>query len=431
MNLKQNMQKNTVFILLVTILILGGHIGVARALSYSDVFSYSNTLFSYPSGSLVNDGGTVYLIRGLEKIPFTNWQAFVGLGYNPKNIISGNLSEYSLSTNYKISTANAQHPWYSWLNYNGTIYYSTIDGLVGVPSADVFISNGGQWSEVVLANKYDISILNSNKNLPPLAPADYRVATTPSYQLGSSTAGSFVNTNVSTTPSSVGLATPVIIGVNPTSVAVQQPVSLTGSGFTVNSLNHIIFKLNGATYLMNTLGINSNDGTTLSFIMPANLLQTCPVTNTPVNCNSVNVPTPVGNYQVSVINANGASNSINLDIIQTPSAPTPLTISNLSPTFGPVGTAVTVYSDSSFSAADTLYLNGGQGTSIIPSNSLTASADGKTLTFFIPSTISTYTDCITPTQCAKTNTPVTPGQYNVSVFNGAYSNSLPFTVTAQ
>lgn len=129
----------------------------------------------YPSGSLVNDSGTIYFINGTTKIPFTNWQAFVGLGYSLQNVTNDDLSAYTPSSSYMITTASADHPWGSWLLYNGTVYYSHENGLIGVPSAEIFLQNGGDWKYVVKANKYDIEKLGANPNLPVLNFDDSRV----------------------------------------------------------------------------------------------------------------------------------------------------------------------------------------------------------------------------------------------------------------
>ncbi len=131
--------------------------------------------YPYPSGSLVNDDGTVYFIGGHIKVPFTNYQAFVGLGYSFLNVIEGDLTNYALASNYFITTANAVHPWGSWVIYKGTVYYSTQDGMIGVASAQVFTSNGGNWNLLVKANSYDIAALNANPNLSPMTLNDSRV----------------------------------------------------------------------------------------------------------------------------------------------------------------------------------------------------------------------------------------------------------------
>ena len=136
--------------------------------------SVSNS-YPYPSGSLVNDSDTIYFISGHNNIPFTNWQAFVGLGYSLRNVVNGDLSAYTPATNYYITTANAPHPWGSWILYNRTIYYAHETGLIGVPSWDIFINNGGNTKYIAKANSYDIQTLNANPNLPVLQYNDSRI----------------------------------------------------------------------------------------------------------------------------------------------------------------------------------------------------------------------------------------------------------------
>ncbi len=140
-------------------------------------------LYPYPTASLVKDGGTIYFISGITKIPFANYKAFTGLGYSLHNVVTGDLSNYELQT-YIISTANTSHPWDSWVSYKGAVYYFTSDGMIGVPSADVFLSNGGKWNLVVKANKYDIFIINTNSALAVLTSGDARVSSQPTFQFG-------------------------------------------------------------------------------------------------------------------------------------------------------------------------------------------------------------------------------------------------------
>src|SRR4029079_7954828 len=57
---------------------------------------------TFLTGSLVNDAGTGYLIQGSKKIAFTSFTAFNGLGYSLKNVVKGNLSNYTMASNYWI-----------------------------------------------------------------------------------------------------------------------------------------------------------------------------------------------------------------------------------------------------------------------------------------------------------------------------------------
>jgi len=155
---------------------------VGQWLSYNDILraqANSPATYAYPSGSLVNDNGTIYLISGAAKIPFTNYAAFKGLGYSLKNVVKGGLSNYTPVKSYAITTANMAHPWSSWLWYSGTIYYSHETGLIGVPSFDIFTKNGGNLKYIIKANKYDLAVLNASPNLPVLSYNDTRLYSQP------------------------------------------------------------------------------------------------------------------------------------------------------------------------------------------------------------------------------------------------------------
>ena len=154
----------------------------ASALTISDILNQpkvlgdsTSNIYPYPTASLVKEGSAIYFISGTTKVPFTNYKAFTGLGYSLKNVVSGDLSSYSSSQSYVIGTANGRHPWGSWLSYKGVVYYLSQDGMIGVPSSAIFLSNGGQWKFVVAANKYDVAILKANPALPLLASSDSRV----------------------------------------------------------------------------------------------------------------------------------------------------------------------------------------------------------------------------------------------------------------
>ncbi len=124
---------------------------------------------SFMPGSLVNDKGTIYLIApNRVKIPFTSMDAFQGLGYNLSDVIKQDLSNYSIATSYKLSSPKQAHAWGSWLLYQKTIYYSTEQGMIPVPSWEVFLANGGQSKNILPMNSEDIKVLLSKPSLPVL-----------------------------------------------------------------------------------------------------------------------------------------------------------------------------------------------------------------------------------------------------------------------
>jgi hypothetical protein len=131
--------------------------------------------FSIPPGALVSDKGTIFLIINGQQIPFASWDAFVGLGYSLSNVKAVDLSTRSFVRTKGVFSRNVGHTWGSWLLYNKTVYYSHQDGMIPVPSWEVFLENGGFATAIVPANKYDIDDLRAKPNLPPLKKWDSRV----------------------------------------------------------------------------------------------------------------------------------------------------------------------------------------------------------------------------------------------------------------
>jgi hypothetical protein len=56
------------------------YVFVACSILWSCQLGYAHALSfnPYPTGTLVNDSGTIYFISGSVKVPFTNWGAFSG-----------------------------------------------------------------------------------------------------------------------------------------------------------------------------------------------------------------------------------------------------------------------------------------------------------------------------------------------------------------
>jgi hypothetical protein len=112
---------------------------------------------SFPSGTLVNDHGTIYLISQQTKIGFTSMAVLRGLSYKLLNVVVGDTSAYQTSQTYILTDPRMAHPLGSWLLYKKTVYYSHSLGLIGVPSWDVFLSNGGKASLLLPANTADLA----------------------------------------------------------------------------------------------------------------------------------------------------------------------------------------------------------------------------------------------------------------------------------
>lgn len=132
----------------------------------------------YPTGTLAQDGGTIYFLMAKDgvKIPFSTLAAFTGLGYKLRNVQKVDISNLRVSSGYIISSPTEEHPWGAWLKAsNGTLYYSHSSGLIGVPSMEVFTANGGKSEMVVPLNAADKHILELNPNLPVLQMQDERI----------------------------------------------------------------------------------------------------------------------------------------------------------------------------------------------------------------------------------------------------------------
>ncbi|MCL5667011.1 MAG: hypothetical protein M1383_04550 [Patescibacteria group bacterium] len=119
--------------------------------------SGSNTTATYfippRNGSLINDKGTVYLITNGMRIGFANEQAFLGLGYSYKNVQPGDAS--FMTSLAPINSSEVVHPDGTLINDHGTIYIMKNGYRAGFPSMQVFNSWGLKTSEVVPANSYD------------------------------------------------------------------------------------------------------------------------------------------------------------------------------------------------------------------------------------------------------------------------------------
>ena len=114
-------------------------------------------------------------------------------------------------------------------------------------------------------------------------------------------------TSTATNPSIIKIS-----ALSPTSGPVDTIVTITGSGFTPTG-NKIMFgnlgSENNPSY-----DLSSADGKTLVFNVPSSNYYACEASSPP--CYPPNIITQPGTYTVSVINANGSSNSQNFIVTQ-------------------------------------------------------------------------------------------------------------------
>src|ERR1035437_9081446 len=114
--------------------------------------------FVYPmEGSLINDHGTVYVISSGKRAGFTKAAVFLGLGYKWSNVIVGDTS--FMSALPPIDSTTQAHLPGTLVNDGGTVYLVAPGGKIGIPSIDVFKSWGYSFGKAVLANAFDHPIL--------------------------------------------------------------------------------------------------------------------------------------------------------------------------------------------------------------------------------------------------------------------------------
>lgn len=217
--------------------------------------------------------------------------------------------------------------------------------------------------------------------------------------------------------------TPVITSLSQNTGSAGNTVTIYGTGFdpvnnTVNFGSQPIY------------GIPSDNGTSITFTIPAYYSGT--------------TYSLIGNtIQLSVSDSRGSSNSETFTLYGgyggcgtypynvypysnsctcgssyynscQPSNPNQLSLQYLTPTYGAVGTAITVYGTGFTATGNTVHFGSGVIANLI-------SPDGRSVSFNVPSNLTGYG-----------SQPVTVGTYQVSAVNGqgVSSNALPFSVTS-
>ena len=110
----------------------------------------------YANGQLIKENGTVYIVYRGAKSGFSSSAAFTGFGFKFSNVLDTGYTGMP-NTGYTITTSNTSHPWGSWVKSGQTIYFVHQQGLIPVPSWEIFINNGGRAEWIVSANSYDLN----------------------------------------------------------------------------------------------------------------------------------------------------------------------------------------------------------------------------------------------------------------------------------
>lgn len=116
----------------------------------------------FRSGTLVKGSqSAVYVIEGKEKRRFCSGTVFESLGYSWSNIVTiGDAVLNSIPTGAQICTTNLfPHPNETLVKTadSGTIYKLILETRRAFPTAEVFLSHGYQWSQVVTISRSEMS----------------------------------------------------------------------------------------------------------------------------------------------------------------------------------------------------------------------------------------------------------------------------------
>ena len=119
----------------------------------------SNTVAaSFPDGSLVSHNGTIYVIEYGKKRGIVSMSVFNGLGYKLSNVTGADLS--AVEPGSVLATAAQRHPRGTLIvaSGSGIVYFVGKDLRYPFPSAEVFLSWGHRWKDIVPANSYDLKL---------------------------------------------------------------------------------------------------------------------------------------------------------------------------------------------------------------------------------------------------------------------------------
>ncbi|MDP4001189.1 MAG: prolyl oligopeptidase family serine peptidase, partial [bacterium] len=132
--------------------------GAANRLLNNSPQTFSIVPASTPvvDGNLILDKGTVYVVSFGAKRPFVSLAVFLELGYDQKNIRRQDISGVPLGD--PILTSEIRHPRGAVVNDRGTVYFMGKDLRYPFPSAEIFLSWGHKFTDIVPANNWDRAV---------------------------------------------------------------------------------------------------------------------------------------------------------------------------------------------------------------------------------------------------------------------------------
>jgi hypothetical protein len=208
--------------------------------------------------------------------------------------------------------------------------------------------------------------------------------------------------------------------VSPVTGIVGAQVTVTGVGLTPTGNMVQMISVTLPTLRGFSGPVDSPDGKTLTFKIPAGVCPPCVVSTPP--CLGPCLAVSAGSYHLSVSNSNGLSNSV-LFLVESQ-----ISVSAVSPDVGAIGSHVTVTGAGFTPDGNIVELVKTANATFAGLIGRLSSADAKTLTFDIPDSLLPRCFFI---GCALPNIPLSPGSYQLSVMNASgMSNSVSFVVSS-
>ena len=111
---------------------------------------------AYSDGTLLKDGAPIYIVEYGLKRPFVSMAVFNGLGFKLTNVIAADTSSIPMGSG--VFTSSQRHSRGTLVLSKGTVYFEGADLRYPFPSAEIFLSWGHKFEDVVSANSYDLKL---------------------------------------------------------------------------------------------------------------------------------------------------------------------------------------------------------------------------------------------------------------------------------
>ena len=110
--------------------------GQALPATAGDMALPAGANMTWADGTLVNDGGTVYMVNQGMRRGFTSGAVFTGLGFSFVNVYNGSTAGFTDGA--VVSSASAAHPAGSLVVSGGTVWFVRDSGRAGVSDLATF-----------------------------------------------------------------------------------------------------------------------------------------------------------------------------------------------------------------------------------------------------------------------------------------------------